>query len=53
MYKERLEKLIDFVSVTDNVYLQRELLILKEEIENESKQWNLETIKRTDREFYK
>ena len=38
MYKERLEKLIDFVSVTDNVYLQRELLILKEEIENESKQ---------------
>tara|TARA_R110000751_G_scaffold60616_2_gene126425 strand:- start:848 stop:961 length:114 start_codon:yes stop_codon:yes gene_type:complete len=37
MYKERLEKLIDFVSVTDNVYLQRELLILKEEIENESK----------------
>ena len=38
MYKERLDKLIDFVSVTDNVYLQRELLILKEEIENESKQ---------------
>ena len=53
MYKERLNKIIDFVSLTDNIYLQRELLMLKEEIENESKQWNLETTKGSDRAFHK
>ena len=33
MYKERLSKIIDFVSVTDNTYLFKELEILNDEIE--------------------
>ena len=33
MYKNRLNKIRDFVSVTDNTYLKNELEILNDEIE--------------------
>ena len=42
---ERLNKLIDFFSITENVYVQRELELLKIEIDILIKDAKIETLK--------